>query len=118
MPINDNGSSLQYIGVRYSKQERQAESSIDRLRLRTKDRKIPLNQVARIEAQRGYATIKRVDRHRVITVTSDFDEDVANAQNIVKDLSKNFLPDMIKRFPGVDYDLEGQAKQSAQRAII
>lgn len=43
--------------------------------------------MARIETQRGYATIKRVDRHRVITVTSDLDEDTANAQNIVKDLS-------------------------------
>ncbi len=101
--------------VRYSKQERETESSIDRLRIRTKDnREIPLNQVARIETRRGYAAIKRVDRHRVITVTSDLDEDVANARNIVKDLSENFLPDMVKRFPGVDYDLEGQAKRSKE----
>ncbi|WP_020587661.1 efflux RND transporter permease subunit [Desulfobacter curvatus] len=101
--------------VRYSKQERETESSIDRLRIRTKDnREIPLNQVARIETVRGYATIKRVDRHRVITVTSDLDEDIANAQNIVKDLTINFLPDMAKRFPGVDYDLEGQAKRSKE----
>jgi multidrug efflux pump subunit AcrB len=101
--------------VRYSKQERQTESSIDRLRIRTKDnREIPLNQVARIETQRGYAAIKRADRHRVITVSSNLDEDVANARNIVADLSENFLPDMIKRFPGVDYDLEGQAKRSKE----
>jgi multidrug efflux pump subunit AcrB len=101
--------------VRYAKQERETESSIDRFRIRTKDnREIPLNQVARIETQRGYATIKRVDRHRVITVTSNLDEDIANARNIVNDLSNNFLPDMIKRFPGVDYDLEGQAKRSKE----
>jgi Cation/multidrug efflux pump len=50
----------------------------------------------------------------VITVTSDLDEDTANAQNIVKDLSKKFLPDMIKRFPGIAYDLEGQAKRSKE----
>jgi len=101
--------------VRYSKAERETESSIDRLRIRTPDnREIPLNQVARIETQRGYATIKRVDRHRVITVTSDLDEDIANAQNIVKDLSTNFLPGMLKRFPGVAYDLEGQAKRSKE----
>ncbi|WP_321492028.1 efflux RND transporter permease subunit [uncultured Desulfobacter sp.] len=101
--------------VRYSRQERKSESSIDRLRIRTQDnREIPLNQVARIETKRGYASIKRVDRHRVITVTSDLDEDIANAQNIVKDLSKNFLPGMIKGFPGVTYDLEGQAKRSRE----
>ena len=101
--------------VRYSKKERETESSIDRFRIRTKDdREIPLNQVARIETQRGYAAIKRVDRHRVITVTSNIDEEIANARNIVNDLSENFLPDMIKRFPGVDYDLEGQAKRSKE----
>ncbi|PIE63381.1 MAG: multidrug transporter [Desulfobacter postgatei] len=101
--------------VRYSKQERETESSIDRLRIRTKDnRDIPLNQVARIEAKRGYATIKRANRHRGITVTSDIDEGVANAQNIVKDLKKQFLPDMIKRFPGVEYDLGGQTKRSKE----
>ena len=70
--------------------------------------------MARIETQRGYATIKRVDRHRVITVTSDLDENVANARNIVDDLSKKFLPGMIKRFPGVAFDLEGQAKRSKE----
>ncbi|MDX9965099.1 efflux RND transporter permease subunit [Desulfobacter postgatei] len=47
-------------------------------------------------------------------MTFDLDEDTANAQNIVKNLSKEFLPDMIKRFPGIAYDLEGQAKRSKE----
>ncbi len=101
--------------VRYSKDERESEASIDRLRIRTPDnREIPLNQVARIETRRGYSTINRVDRHRVITVTSDLDEDIANAQKIVTDLSQNFLPELKRKFPGVAYDLEGQAKRSQE----
>lgn len=101
--------------VRYSQAERETESSIDELRIRTRDgREIPLNQVARLESMRGYSTIQRVDRRRVITVISDLDEDVANAAKIVADLNSEFLPALVHRFPGVTYDLEGQAKRNQE----
>lgn len=101
--------------VRYSKEERESEASIDELRIRTRDgRQIPLNQVARIEMEQGYSTIQRVDRKRVVTVISDLDEDVANAQKIVGNLRAGFLDSLVNRFPGVSYDLEGQAKRTEE----
>ncbi len=99
--------------VRYSQKERESESSIDELRIRTRDgRQIPLNQVADIVLERGYSAIQRVDRKRVITVVSDINEDTANAQEIVADLKANYLETLSTRFPGVSYDLEGQAKRT------
>lgn len=99
--------------VRYSKKERESESSIDELRIRTRDgRQIPLNQVADIKLTRGYSAIQRVDRKRVITVISDINEDVANAREIVSNLREGFLDDLVSRYPGVTYDLEGQAKRT------
>jgi len=101
--------------VRYSQKERESEASIDTLRIRTRDgREIPLNQVADIEMKRGYSTIQRVDRKRIITVISDINEDVANAREIVEDLKKNYLDSLVNRFPGVIYDLEGQAKRTEE----
>ncbi len=101
--------------VRYSQKERESESSIDDLRIRTRDgRQIPLNQVARIEMKRGYSTIQRIDRKRIITVISDINEDVANAREIVENLKHNYLNDLVTRFPGVTYDLEGQAKRTEE----
>ncbi len=101
--------------VRYSQKERESEASIDELRIRTRDgREIPLNQVAEIEMKRGYSTIQRVDRKRIITVISDINEDVANAREIVEDLKKNYLNSLVNRFPGVTYDLEGQAKRTEE----
>lgn len=101
--------------VRYSQKERESESSIDELRIRTKDgRQIPLNQVADIDMKRGYSTIQRVDRKRIITVISDINEDVANAREIVEDLKINYLDKMLHHFPGVHYDLEGQAKRTEE----
>ena len=99
--------------VRYSKTERESESSIDQLHIRTLDgRQIPLNQVAEIEMKRGYSAIQRVDRKRIITVISDINEDIANAQKIVTNLKENFLENLAIRFPGVTYDMEGQAKRT------
>jgi hydrophobic/amphiphilic exporter-1 (mainly G- bacteria), HAE1 family len=101
--------------VRYSQKERESEASIDALRIRTRDgRQIPLNQVADIEMKRGYSTIQRVDRKRIITVISDINENVANAREIVEDLKKEYLNTLVNRFPGVTYDLEGQAKRTEE----
>ncbi len=101
--------------VRYSKKERETEASIDNLRIRTRDgRQIPLNQVADIEMERGYSAIQRVDRKRIITVISDINEDVANARAIVQDLKKNYLDTLVTHYPGIRYDLEGQAKRTQE----
>lgn len=101
--------------VRYSQKERESESSIDELRIRTRDqREIPLNQVADIKLERGYSTIQRVGRKRIITVISDINEDIANAREIVEDLKKNYLDTLVHRFPGVTYDLEGQTKRTEE----
>jgi len=101
--------------VRYSQKERESEASIDELRIRTRDgREIPLNQVADIEMKRGYSTIQRVDRKRIITVISDINEDIANAREIVEDLKMNYLDTLVNRFPGVTFDLEGQAKRTEE----
>jgi len=101
--------------VRYSEKERQSEASIDELRIRTHDgRQVPLTQVAYIETKQGYSTIQRVNRQRVITVISDINEDIANARQIVNDLKVNYLDKLVNRFPGISYDLEGQAKRTEE----
>jgi HAE1 family hydrophobic/amphiphilic exporter-1 len=95
--------------VRYSQKERESEASIDNFRIRTRDgREIPLNQVADIKMKRGYSTIYRVDRKRVITVISDINEDIANASEIVQDLKTNYLDTLVTHFPGVDYEQKSQ----------
>ncbi len=101
--------------VRYSEDERQKISSIEEMRIRTSDgREIPLGEVANITDERSYSVIRRVNRKRVITVISDIDENVGNASNTVADLDKNFLKDLMVKYPGVKYDLEGQAKRTKE----
>ena len=101
--------------VRYAEQDRRRISSIEEMRIRTiEGQEIPIGEVADIVKGRGYSVIRRVDRKRVITVISDIDEARANANKIVSDLKANFLPKLMMRYPGLKYDLEGQAKRTKE----
>ena len=99
--------------VRYAEDERKKVASIEEMRIRTADgREIPLGEVAEITDIRSYSVIRRVNKKRVITVIADIDEDVGNASETVRDLDKKFLKDLTLKYPGIQYDLEGQAKRT------
>jgi len=103
------------VQVRYAEDDRRSISGIEEMRLRTMDgREIPIEEVATMTHGRGYSVIRRVDRKRVITVSSDLDESIANANKIVSDLKENFFPTLIQRYPGLKYDLEGQEKRTRE----
>ena len=101
--------------VRYAEPERRSLSGIENMRIRTADgRQIPIDEVAVIKTGRAYSAVRRVDRNRVITVSSDLDEDVGNASRIVASLKTEFLPELVARYPGLSYDLEGQEKRTRE----
>ena len=101
--------------VRYADQQRSCLSGFEEMRIRTNDgREIPIEEVADIAHGRAYSIINRVDRKRTVTVISDIDETSANASRIVADLKANFLPKLVERYPGVNFDLEGQAKRTGE----
>ncbi|MGD9416923.1 MAG: efflux RND transporter permease subunit [Desulfobacterales bacterium] len=101
--------------VRYADQQRSSLSGFDEMRIRTDDgREIPIEEVADIAHGRAYSVINRVDRKRTVTVISDIDETTANARQIVADLKANFLTRLVERYPGVSFDLEGQAKRTGE----
>ena len=101
--------------VRYAEKDRRSVSGIEELRIRTRDdQEIPIEEVAEITYGRAYSVINRVDRKRVITVTSDLDETIGNASEIVADIKENFLPQLGSRYPGLQFDLEGQEKRTRE----
>ena len=101
--------------VRYADKQRSSLSGFDEMRIRTgQGLEIPIEEVADITHGRAYSIINRVDRKRTVTVISDIDETTANASRIVADLKANFLPRLVERYPGVTFDLEGQAKRTGE----
>jgi len=103
--------------VRYPASERRSRGDIEAMRIRLPDgSEVPFSTVATVMEGRGYAAINRTDRRRVVTITADVDDTVANANEISMDLRSSVLPRMAHDFPGLTYDFEGE--QRAQKESL
>ncbi|UCF00441.1 MAG: efflux RND transporter permease subunit [Planctomycetota bacterium] len=98
--------------VRYPEEERKSLADVENMRIRLADgTEIPFKTVADVKYGRGYATIRRADRRRVVNVTADVDETVANAREINIDLDKNLLPELKQGYPGLQYRFAGEERE-------
>ncbi len=101
--------------VRYPEAERKSLGDVEEMRIRTPDGfQVPFSQVAEVNMKRGYASIQRAQRQRVIKVTADVDETEANANEVRRDLEGQFLPQLKLRFPGLRYTIEGEGKEQKE----
>jgi multidrug efflux pump subunit AcrB len=98
--------------VRYPKEERKSLADVENMRIRLPDgTEIPFKTVADVEYGRGYSTIKRVDRKRVVSVSADVDEVVASAGKINRELNSKVLPELMRKYPGLDYRFAGEQRE-------
>ncbi|MEE9241255.1 MAG: efflux RND transporter permease subunit, partial [bacterium] len=103
------------VKVRYPPEERRTIGHVESIRIRTPSgAEIPFYEVADVRIKRGLAEIKRIDRKRVITVTADVDEVLANPSEILSSLHRGFFPHLLKRMPGVQLRFEGQARETRE----
>jgi multidrug efflux pump subunit AcrB len=101
--------------VRYPPEERKSLGHVEEKRIRTPDGfAVPFNQVAEVKMERGYASIERAQRRRVIKVTADVDETKTNANEVRADLERGVLPGLMNRYPGMRYSIEGEGKEQRE----
>ncbi len=98
--------------VRFPESQRRTLGDLERMRIRTPSgAEVPFYTVARVESGRGFATIRRTDRARVITVSADVDRARANSNQIMADLRRSFLPDLLAGHPGLEFSLHGEQRE-------
>ena len=98
--------------LRYPEDERKSMADLENMRIRTPDgTQIPFNLIADIQYGRGYSSITRVDRKRVISVSASVDEAVANSRQINKKLEKIDLPKLMSEFSGLEYRFGGEQRE-------
>ena len=94
--------------VRYPPVQRRSFADFENIRVRTNDgAERPITELADIHVTRGYSEIKRRDQHRCITVSADV-QAPANAHDVVANLQKHFMPDLLHKFPQIRVRWEGQ----------
>jgi len=103
--------------VRYPEEGRRSLGDLENLRVRAPDgTEVPFTTVAEAELGRGYSTIRRTDRKRVVNVTADVDRTVTTANEVLENLTQEKLPQIVARHPSVSFDLEGEQREQ-RRAL-
>ena len=101
--------------VRYPRQDRRSLGDMERMRVRTPaGDEVPFSTVAAASIGRGPASITRVDRSRTINVQADVDETITTSGEIIAALRSDFLPQLMERYPGLSYSLEGDEADFAE----
>lgn len=100
--------------VRYPREERSSLANLEQMRIRTPDgTEVPFSQVASADMGRAFSTITRIDRNRTINVTADANKETANLETIKLALAER-LPQIVSPFPGMQFSLEGEAREQAE----
>ena len=103
------------IMVTYPREDRRLLSNFDEIRVRLSDGvERPITELAEIDVVRSYSELNRIDQARSITVSSNLDEDVGNADEIVADLKASFLPNLMNRYPMLRIRWEGQQERRSE----
>ena len=101
--------------VRYPEEDRKSLARFDDIRVDAGDGvQRPITELADVSVSRGYSEINRIDQKRSITISSDIDEKEGNAKEIVSNLQKTFMPDLLRKYPSLRVRWEGQQEQDTE----
>ncbi|MCP5066976.1 MAG: efflux RND transporter permease subunit [bacterium] len=102
--------------LRYPEDERKSLAALETMRIRTRDGiEVPFAAVAEVELGRGFASIRRSDRMRVVNVTGEIDRTVTTPEAVLGRVQEQ-LPRLLEPFPGMSYRLEGEQREQAKAA--
>ncbi len=103
--------------VRLPEADRHSYFTVEQLILLTEQGgEIPLAEAAEIEPGRAYTEIKRREGRRIVAVTADVDDQIANVNTILGEVTANELEALQKKYPGLTYSLEGE--QASQQESL
>jgi len=101
--------------VRYTEEERKSLSSLNSMRIRTADgSEVPFVTVAEADLGRGFSSIKRSDRRRVVNVIADVDRTQTTANEVIANLSDGTLQEIMREYPRIAYGLEGEQREQGE----
>jgi multidrug efflux pump subunit AcrB len=101
--------------VRYPAEDRRSLGDLERMRIRAADGSaVPFFSVARATLGRGFSSIQREDRRRVVSVTAGVDGRVANANEIIADLKRKAVPEIEAIHPRLRISFGGEQREQAE----
>lgn len=109
------GSESYEIDVRLSDQDQNSLADLEYFTVTLSGGKqVPLSAVAVLENGRGWARINRINGQRTVTILGELNTELANINEIMDHMERNFLGGFMSRYPGISMSLEGQIKEGSE----
>jgi multidrug efflux pump subunit AcrB len=104
--------------VRYPIEERRSVADLENMMIRTPTGdEVPFGSVAEVSFGEAYSRITRLNRIRTVTVSGDIDPLVVEPGQVIREITTDYIPQLLERFPGVEYGLEGSSQEEAELAM-
>ena len=101
--------------VRYPVNERRSIADLENMRIRAPNGdEVPFASVAEVSFGQAYSSISRQNRKRVVTVSADIDPLIVEPGVVISEISDDFIPVLLSRYPGVSYELEGASLEEQE----
>ncbi len=101
--------------VRYPREDRRSVADLENMRIRTPaGDEVPFYSVADISFDQAFSSITRQNRQRTITVSADIDPELVEPGEITKEISEEYIPGLLSRYPGVSFGLEGASLEEQE----
>ncbi len=102
------------IWVRYPEEGRERIGQLENMKIKTPRGEFPLSELVEFEMKRGPVNINRFNGRREIRVNADLVDPDASVTEIMDQIQVSVIPDMKSRFPGLDFEYQGQQKESSR----
>lgn len=103
------------VKVRYPEADRQNPADVLKARVRTDDGTVlPLSSVATTTFGYTRDSISRIDARRAVYISADVNKALVSSTELVAQLKRDVLPEMQRRYPGLDIHFGGEAEQQAE----
>lgn len=112
------------VWVRYERETRSSISNLFNMRILTPTgARVPLNEIANYDIERGEISINHIDGKREIKVEADMKSRKESATELTEEIRLELFPDIQARYPSVTALYEGQNREAdktgkSARAVI
>lgn len=100
------------VWVRYDQEGRSTVSGLKDMYIRTATgSQFPLKDLVHFEIKKGIIGINHTDNKREIRVEADIANSGVSVSGIIASIDETIIPEVLSRYPDVDYSFEGQNRE-------
>lgn len=102
------------VWVRYPQSDRERVGQLERIKIKTPAGNFPLSELTSYHVERGPVSIKRFDGYREVKVEADVVDPKSSVTDILAEIQKKDVKEMLKLYPSVSIVNQGQQKESKE----